>query len=119
MLTVSCDILEYTPAELIAMTPDTIAPRMTATAGAEVVDLAATVRPKTLGSLASKNGISRISGCVAALCRLGLEAPAPVIADALGIRYTTATRHVSWREAPGIVTPPSHHARPPSPMDAG
>jgi DNA-binding Xre family transcriptional regulator len=46
VLAALCDIFECTPADLIATKAEPVAPRKTATAGAEVVDLAATVRPK-------------------------------------------------------------------------
>lgn len=46
VLAALCDILEVTPAELIATRAEAVAPRRTAGAGAEVVDLAATIRPK-------------------------------------------------------------------------
>ncbi|WP_426997807.1 helix-turn-helix domain-containing protein [Pseudarthrobacter sp. N5] len=46
VLAALCDILEVTPAELIATRPEAVTPRRTAGAGAEVVDLAATIRPK-------------------------------------------------------------------------
>jgi hypothetical protein len=46
VLAALCDIFECTPAELIATRTENAAPRKTAAAGAEVVDLAATLRPK-------------------------------------------------------------------------
>ncbi|MER5185580.1 helix-turn-helix transcriptional regulator [Streptomyces sp. NPDC002896] len=47
VLAALCDILDVTPAELIATKAENAAPRRTAASGgAEVVDLAATVRPK-------------------------------------------------------------------------
>ena len=41
-----CDILDVIPAELIATRAEAVAPRRTADGGAEIVDLAATIRPK-------------------------------------------------------------------------
>lgn len=46
VLAALCDILEVTPTELIATRAEAVAPRRTTAAGAEVVDLAATTRPK-------------------------------------------------------------------------
>lgn len=46
VLAALCDALDVTPADLIATRAETVTPRRTATAGAEVVDLAATIRPK-------------------------------------------------------------------------
>ncbi|MBG0741132.1 helix-turn-helix transcriptional regulator [Paeniglutamicibacter antarcticus] len=46
VLAALCDILDVTPAELIATRAETVAARRTAVGGAEVVDLAATIRPK-------------------------------------------------------------------------
>lgn len=46
VLAALCDILDVTPAELIATRAEAVAPRRTATAGAEVVDFTATIRPK-------------------------------------------------------------------------
>ncbi|GII56041.1 hypothetical protein Pth03_44300 [Planotetraspora thailandica] len=47
VLAALCDILDVTPAELIATRAENVAPRRTAVSGgAEVVDLAATIRPK-------------------------------------------------------------------------
>ncbi|MFJ1569877.1 helix-turn-helix domain-containing protein [Streptomyces erythrochromogenes] len=47
VLAALCDILDVTPAELIATKAENAAPRRTAASGgADVVDLAATVRPK-------------------------------------------------------------------------
>ncbi|MFJ1550858.1 helix-turn-helix domain-containing protein [Streptomyces sp. NPDC088246] len=47
VLAALCDILDVTPAELIAAKAENVAPRRTAASGsADVVDLAATVRPK-------------------------------------------------------------------------
>ncbi len=65
------------------------------------------LRPETLGRQTAKNGIPSIGGRVAAIRQLVLQAPAPVVADALGIHYTTAHRHLAqaggtWnRYAPG------------------
>lgn len=47
VLAALCDILDVTPADLIATKAESAAPRRTtAPGGADVVDLAATVRPK-------------------------------------------------------------------------
>jgi DNA-binding Xre family transcriptional regulator len=47
VLAALCDIFECTPAELIATRAENAAPRHTAASGgAEVVDLATTIRPK-------------------------------------------------------------------------
>ncbi|MGW6602200.1 helix-turn-helix domain-containing protein [Streptomyces sp. NPDC055036] len=46
VLAALCDIFTVTPAELIATRAEAAAPRKTATAGGDVVDLAATIRPK-------------------------------------------------------------------------
>ncbi|WP_151485237.1 helix-turn-helix domain-containing protein [Streptomyces albicerus] len=47
VLAALCDILDVTPAELIATKAENAAPRRTAASGgADAVDLAATVRPK-------------------------------------------------------------------------
>ncbi|MFG2563213.1 helix-turn-helix domain-containing protein [Streptomyces sp. NPDC048496] len=48
VLAALCDILDVTPAELIATRAETVAPRRTAAASgsADVVDLATTIRPK-------------------------------------------------------------------------
>ncbi|HEY8717357.1 helix-turn-helix transcriptional regulator [Pengzhenrongella sp.] len=46
VLAALCDALDVTPADLIATRAETVTPRRTAVAGAEVVDLAATIRPK-------------------------------------------------------------------------
>lgn len=47
MLAALCDILEVTPADLIATRAENVAPRRTAVSGgADVVDLANTIRPK-------------------------------------------------------------------------
>ena len=46
VLAALCDILEATPADLIATRAEAAAPRRTAAGGAEVVDMAATIRPK-------------------------------------------------------------------------
>lgn len=46
VLAALCDILEVTAAELIATRAEAVAPRRTADGGAEIVDLAATIRPK-------------------------------------------------------------------------
>ncbi|MFG1774584.1 hypothetical protein ACGFIX_33815 [Nocardia salmonicida] len=65
------------------------------------------LRPETLGQQSAKNGVPTITGRVSALRQLVLQAPAPVIADALGIDYITAHRHRdhaggTWnRYAPG------------------
>ncbi|MFE3279552.1 hypothetical protein [Nocardia sp. NPDC059239] len=65
------------------------------------------LRPETLGQQSAKNGVPTISGRTSALRQLVLQAPAPVVADALGIHYTTAHRHRdqaggTWnRYAPG------------------
>ncbi|ALO68508.1 Cro/Cl family transcriptional regulator [Arthrobacter alpinus] len=46
VLAALCDILDVTAAELIATRAEAVAPHRTASGGAEVVDLAATIRPK-------------------------------------------------------------------------
>lgn len=47
VLAALCDILDVTPADLIATRAETVAARRTAASGeADVVDLAATIRPK-------------------------------------------------------------------------
>ena len=46
VLAALCDIFEVTAADLIATRAETVTPRRTATADAEVADLAATIRPK-------------------------------------------------------------------------
>ncbi|MGW2090317.1 helix-turn-helix domain-containing protein [Streptomyces sp. NPDC001880] len=47
VLAALCDILEVTPADLIATRAENVAPRRSAASGgADVVDLAATIRPK-------------------------------------------------------------------------
>jgi hypothetical protein len=65
------------------------------------------LHPATLGQRLAKAGIPSTRGRVAALRHLVLQAPAPVVADALGIHYTTAHRHFTdaggtWKTyAPG------------------
>lgn len=51
------------------------------------------LRPETLAQQSAENGVPTITGRVCALRQLVLQAPAPVVADALGIHYTTAHRH--------------------------
>ncbi|MFD8565160.1 helix-turn-helix domain-containing protein [Streptosporangium canum] len=47
VLAALCDILDVTPAELIATRAENVAPRRTsASGGADIVDLATTIRPK-------------------------------------------------------------------------
>lgn len=47
VLAALCDILDVTPAELIATRAENVAPRRTATSGgADIVDLSTTIRPK-------------------------------------------------------------------------
>ncbi len=46
VLAALCDIFECTPADLIATKAENAAPRRTGTAGGNVTDLAATIRPK-------------------------------------------------------------------------
>jgi DNA-binding Xre family transcriptional regulator len=46
VLAALCDILEVTPADLIATRAETTSARRTATDDAEVADMAATIRPK-------------------------------------------------------------------------
>jgi DNA-binding Xre family transcriptional regulator len=46
VLAALCDIFDCTPSDLIATKAENAAPRRTGTAGANVADLAATVRPK-------------------------------------------------------------------------
>ena len=46
VLAALCDIFDCTPADLIATKAEIAAPRRAATAGANVTDMAATVRPK-------------------------------------------------------------------------
>ncbi|MGW5113415.1 hypothetical protein [Nocardia sp. NPDC004123] len=53
------------------------------------------LRPETLGQQTTKNGIPSVTGRIAALRQLVLQASASVLADALGIHYTTARRHVA------------------------
>jgi DNA-binding Xre family transcriptional regulator len=46
VLAALCDVLDVSPTDLIATRAETVTPRRTAAAGAKVVDLAATIRPK-------------------------------------------------------------------------
>lgn len=46
VLAALCDIFDCTPADLIATRAENVAPRKSATSGANVVDMAATIRPK-------------------------------------------------------------------------
>ncbi|MGY1976949.1 helix-turn-helix domain-containing protein [Nocardia gipuzkoensis] len=46
VLAALCDIFDCTPADLIATRAENVAPRKAAAAGANVVDMAATIRPK-------------------------------------------------------------------------
>lgn len=46
VLAALCDIFDCTPTDLIATKAENVAPRKTAAAGANVVDLADTIRPK-------------------------------------------------------------------------
>jgi hypothetical protein len=70
------------------------------------------LHPETLGKLIAKNGLPSTTGRVAALRQLVLQAPAPVVADALGVHYSTAHRHLTdaggtWKTyAPGDHSPP-------------
>lgn len=65
------------------------------------------LHPATLGNHVASAGLPSTPGRVAALRQLVLQAPAPVIADALGIHYTTAHHHLAeaggtWKTcAPG------------------
>ncbi|MBP2413240.1 DNA-binding Xre family transcriptional regulator [Arthrobacter stackebrandtii] len=46
VLAALCDILDVTPTDLIATRAEAVTPRRTADGGAEIVDLATTIRPK-------------------------------------------------------------------------
>lgn len=46
VLAALCDIFDCTPADLIATKAENVAPRKAAAAGPNVVDMAATIRPK-------------------------------------------------------------------------
>jgi hypothetical protein len=53
------------------------------------------LRPETVGKLDANNGIPSFTGRVVRLRQLVLQGPAPVVADALGIHYATAHRHIA------------------------
>jgi hypothetical protein len=51
------------------------------------------LHPATLGKLIARAGLPSTAGRVAALRQFVLQAPAPVVADALGFHHHTAHRH--------------------------
>ncbi|MGW4095100.1 hypothetical protein ACWEFY_35220, partial [Nocardia sp. NPDC004750] len=67
--------------------------------------------PKSLGQQSAENGVPTITGRVSALRQPVLQAPAPVIADALGIHYTTAHRHHDHAGGTWNRYAPSDHSR--------
>jgi hypothetical protein len=69
------------------------------------------LHPATMAALLTEFGIPTRAALTAALRQLVLQAPAPVIAQALGYHHNTTHRHASQAAGPWARYAPGDHAK--------